>query len=64
LTLSEASAAEKAISDLFRTQRCEDLPLEEVRAATGLPAAKLESLLNFMDNENKLMCRAGQVYLI
>jgi molybdopterin/thiamine biosynthesis adenylyltransferase len=63
-TLAETTAAEKAIADLFRQQRCEDLPLDEVRAATGLPSSKLETLLAFMDNENKLMCRKGQVYLI
>ena len=57
-------AAEKTISTLFSAQRCEDLPLEMVREATGLPKEKLDALIHFMDNENKLMCRAGVVYLI
>ena len=64
LTLAETAEAEAAISNLFSTQRSEDLPLEMVRTATGLSDAKLDSLIAFMDNENKLMCRKGVVYLI
>ena len=57
-------AAEAAIAKLFKDQRCEDLPLEMVKQAAGLPDAELEQLLKKMDDENKLMCRAGSVYLI
>ena len=56
--------AEAAISALFTSQRCEDLPLEDVRAAAGLPHDELDALLDRMDKENKLMVRAGSVYLI
>ena len=45
-------------------QRCEDLPLADVRAAAGLADAELDALLLEMDDENKLMVRNGQVYLI
>ena len=57
-------AAESAIAALFAAQRCEDLPLESVRSAAGLPEADLTALLEKMDKENKLMVRAGSVYLI
>ena len=57
-------AAEAAISALFTAQRREDLPLEMVREAAGLPGDELDKLLKKMDDENKLMCRAGSVYLI
>ena len=57
-------AAETAIAKLFATQRCEDLPLQMVREAAALPEDELTKLLEKMDNDNKLMCRAGSVYLI
>ena len=57
--------AEAAIAALFAAQRCEDLPLSMVREAAGLDDAELNELLERMDKvENKLMCRAGSVYLI
>ena len=35
-----------------------------VREAAALPEDELTKLLEKMDNDNKLMCRAGSVYLI
>ena len=57
-------AAEAAIAKLFKDQRSEDLPLEMVKGAAGLADGDLDTLLKKMDDENKLMCRAGSVYLI
>ena len=57
-------AAERAIAELFKRQRSEDVPLEMVRAATELSSDELDELLEQMDNANKLMCRQGVVYLI
>jgi hypothetical protein len=56
--------AEEAIAALFSSQRSEDLPLEMVRTAAGLADDELDQLLERMDAENKVMCRAGSVYLI
>ena len=36
----------------------------QVREATGLDADHLNTLLEMMDDENKLMCRQGVVYLL
>ena len=57
-------AAELAIADLFKSERKEDLPLEMVQKASGLPNDDLDVLLKKMDDENKLLCRQGTVYLI
>ena len=53
-----------AIADLFKSERKEDLPLEMVQKASGLPNDDLDVLLKKMDDENKLLCRQGTVYLI
>ena len=58
------ATAEAAISALFASERCEDLPLERLATATGLDSVRLDALIAFMDDENKLMCRKGIVYLI
>ena len=40
------------------------LPQPAVRAATELSHAELDELLEQMDQDNKVMCRSGVVYLI
>lgn len=57
-------AAEKAIAALFQKMRVEELPLETVRGTTDLSETEMEELLQQMDDNNKVMCRQGQVYII
>ena len=57
-------AAEKAIAALFQKMRVEELPLQTVRATTDLSETEMEELLQQMDDNNKVMCRQGQVYII
>jgi len=64
IELAEAAEAENAISNLFRTRGCDQLPLETVRVATGLSPAKFEVLVRFMDEQNKVMQRSDVLHLI
>jgi len=64
IELAEAAEAENVISNLFRARGCDQLPLEVVREATGLPPAKFEVLVRFMDEQNKVMQRSDVLHLI
>ena len=60
-----SSVVEPALAAaLFQKMRVEELPLQTVRATTDLSETEMEELLQQMDDNNKVMCRQGQVYII
>ena len=56
----------RAISRLFQKERTEDLPVEQLRtvACAELSDAHFATLLERLDDENKVMVHAGTAYQI